>query len=292
MLIEKGHIYIAQPPLFKVKRGKQEEYVQTEEQMNEMLLNFGCEGVSLKTNGAKGQIEGPELKEILKLIQAMEDLTGSLARKGISADQYIKAHDKKKGFPVYHFRVPGEGLEMFLYSDAERKENQKKYAAKAVTEAPQPEEGEEGAPAAPEELYEEVEIPEAAEYDKIVKRFAKFGLEIEDYVGGEENKFLVARKGKKETEYHDAKSLEAVLRYVKKSGKDGINVQRYKGLGEMNPTQLWETTMDPARRTVLRVTLEDAVEADEIFTVLMGDQVEPRRKFIERHAKAVRNLEI
>ena len=82
------------------------------------------------------------------------------------------------------------------------------------------------------------------------------------------------------------------MAWVKESGKEGMTVQRYKGLGEMNPQQLWDTTMNPASRTVLRVTLEDAVGADEIFTILMGDQVEPRRAFIERHARAVRNLDV
>ncbi|MSR77391.1 MAG: DNA topoisomerase (ATP-hydrolyzing) subunit B [Candidatus Omnitrophica bacterium] len=293
-LIEKGNIYIAQPPLYKVKRGKQEEYVQTEEQMNEMLLNFGCEGLSLKPLKGKGEILGNELKDILKLIQAMDDLSASLARKGINAEQYLKAHDKKKGFPVLHLRVPEENLETFIFSEDEKKEFEKKFSdKKAIPKEQEPQEDK--APVeeiAQKEACEFVELPEAVEFEKILKRFGKYSLEIEDYLSGDEMKFEVVRKGKKDTEVEQTKSLADVLVWVKKSGKEGINIQRYKGLGEMNPTQLWETTMDPARRTILRVTLEDVVEADEMFTVLMGDQVEPRRKFIERHAKAVKNLDI
>ncbi len=299
-LVTNGNIFIAQPPLYKVKKGKQEEYVQTEEQMNEILLNYGCENLALKVAKAKGEIVAPDLKEILKLIQAMDDLSGSLARKGINEEHYLKAHDKKKGFPAFHFRVPAENFETYLFSEAERKDLEKRFEKKAAApEKNEPADNdvkkskeEAETPVILEDPFECVEVPEGIEFEKIEKRFAKFGLSFEDYLPGEETRFQILRKGKKDTEIEDAKALRDVLHSVKKHGKDGINVQRYKGLGEMNPTQLWETTMDPARRTLLRVTLEDAVETDEIFTVLMGDQVEPRRKFIERHAKAVRNLDI
>ncbi|MCX7846660.1 MAG: hypothetical protein N2595_01310, partial [bacterium] len=90
----------------------------------------------------------------------------------------------------------------------------------------------------------------------------------------------------------EATTLAQILQYARENGKKGLQIQRYKGLGEMNPEQLWETTMDPARRTLLKVMIEDAVEADSIFTLLMGDEVEPRRAFIEQHAKQVTNLDI
>ena len=120
------------------------------------------------------------------------------------------------------------------------------------------------------------------------KRLAKHKLTADDFWGSEAGGFEIAH-GK------DAESIPSLIRaleWVKANGKEGMNIQRYKGLGEMNPQQLWETTMNPETRTLLKVTLEDAVAADEMFTVLMGDQVDARREFIHRHARAVRNLDI
>ena len=124
--------------------------------------------------------------------------------------------------------------------------------------------------------------------EKAQKRLAKYELLLGDFLGQEGESFELAAGNKQ----WKIKSLLEALAKVKELGKEGMTIQRYKGLGEMNPDQLWETTMNPATRTVLKVTLEDVVEADEMFTVLMGDQVEPRRQFIERYAKAVRNLDI
>lgn len=311
-LIEGGHVYIAQPPLYKIKRGKHEEYVQNEDKMNNMLLEMGQAGVSIKKNKKKGEFSGKELREILDLTQAIEDMERVIGRHGIHLDRFLAAYDEKKGFPIHLVRNPAEHFETFIYTEKEKEDFIAKWS-KAKKTVPKPEEKEEkdtkakgkdkGAKGkgkeeeketseieAEEEAdpFEWAEIPEAAEFEKARKRLAKFDLDLADYIGQEGELFEIGEEKKKE----QVKSLAAALAWVKVRSKEGMNIQRYKGLGEMNPQQLWETTMDPGTRTTLRVTLEDAIAADEIFTVLMGDQVEPRRQFIERHARFVRNLDV
>jgi DNA gyrase subunit B len=182
--------------------------------------------------------------------------------------------------PIYRVKV--EGKDHFLYSDRE---------LASFTEK-------EG-----KDIEQDVmELFEAHEVEQIITKIEKLGLDIATYAG---NAILLkdtpAKEAKKskppyrvtnEKESKELFSLREVLVYIKEAATKGMHIQRYKGLGEMNPQQLWETTMDPEKRTILKVTLEDAVEADKMFTVLMGDQVEPRREFIENYAHQVKNLDI
>ncbi len=315
-LVEGGHIYIAQPPLYKMKRGKEEQYVQTEEQMNNLLLNFGLQEVSLKKTGAKGAISGKELRELMDLVQAMTDLERSLARKGILWHRFMEAQDKKRGFPLFLVRALDKNEEFFFYTEkevedhvkelgkqreqkakeearaekveAQEKEKEKKDEKKPAKKGQAPDGAGEEAAVDTRPLHELIEIFEAKEFEKAKKRLEKYGFGFEHFEAGEETGFELSL-GKEKMEVI---ALRDVLTQIKANGKAGMTLQRYKGLGEMNPDQLWETTMNPETRTVLQVTLDDVVEADEIFTVLMGDAVEPRRAFIERHAKAVRNLDV
>ncbi|HPL83155.1 MAG TPA: DNA gyrase subunit B, partial [Candidatus Omnitrophota bacterium] len=148
-----------------------------------------------------------------------------------------------------------------------------------------------------------LELFESQEIEQIIAKIEKIGLEINTYspilpveknASGKE----IVKKSKplyrivNEKDQKDLNGLKDILTYVKEIASKGMHIQRYKGLGEMNPSQLWETTMDPERRTMLQVVLEDAVETDKMFTVLMGDQVEPRREFIENYAHQVKNLDI
>ncbi len=284
-LIEEGHIFIAQPPLYKVKRQKREEYVQTEDDMNAMLMNLGSEEVAVKITKSKSAIRGKDLNELVDLAQTLEDLEQTLFERGLSLPQYLAQKDKKKGFPNHLAKVLRDGTETFLYDEEELSKFTAKFEKELAAKAK--EAGEEE-PAAADSLYELVEILEAKEFEKVEKKLAKFGLSSEHFRGVEKDTFEVSTGSKTVT----ALSLAEVLKRIKENGRQGLAIQRYKGLGEMNPEQLWETTMNPETRTVTRVNLNDAVAADEMFAVLMGDQVEPRRKFIESNARMVKNLDV
>lgn len=288
-LIKAGYVYIAQAPLYRVKRGQREEYIQTEEQMNELILELGREGLALVNIKDKTTYTDNQFKAMLTLLAEIERFGRIIEKKGVSFIKYLGyIHQKTKKLPIYRVKV--EGQEHFIYSDAE--------LAKLTSRVQKD--------AEPDIL----EIFEALELDKIAIRLKKLGLDIDDYARKEDSgitklkkpeskpKSLFKVKTSQNTKADKREkelvffSLKDILEYVKEEAKKGMMIQRYKGLGEMNPEQLWETTMNPEKRTILKITLEDVVEADRIFTVLMGDSVEPRREFIEEYSHRVKNLDI
>lgn len=295
-LVEKGHIFIAQPPLYKIKRGKREEYIQTETQMNSILLELGSEGLKLARNKDKRTYTDAQLKAVLNVIVEMEDITSCLEKKGVNIQKYLNSrHAKTKKLPLYMVKV--EGKDQFLYNDDELAKfvaDEEKEAGGEV-EIKENGKGEEKG-VAPGKGINLLEIYEAEEIEKLIKELEKFEFSAEDYQAPEVS---VKEKPKapfkligEEDKTIEFDSLRQILEYVRESGKKGMSIQRYKGLGEMNPQQLWDTTMDPEKRTLLKVAMEDAVKADDVFTILMGDAVEPRREFIEKHAHEVRFLDI
>ena len=289
-LLEDGYIYLAQPPLYKIKRGKREEYVQTENKMNDILLELGREGLVLQQIKGKNKYTDAQFSDVLECLIELELLENVLHKKGVDFDKYMSLlNPKTKKLPIYRVKV--EDAYQFLYSDQE--------LAKLTKEA---EKGE-----GKEEL-DVLEIYEAGEMEDLIKRLAKHDMDTADYNKKTETaEALDVPKSKKEKDKpkqsglfkisgdgveKEFGGLKEILHFVKSNGKKGMHIQRYKGLGEMNPQQLWETTMDPDKRTLLKITIEDAVAADQMFTVLMGDKVEPRREFIEEHSRAVRFLDI
>ncbi len=297
-LLEQGHVYIAQPPLFKIKRGKREEYVETEQQMNEILLELGVEGQKLISSKEKKEFNEKLLLEISRALVAMEKLARGIEKRGVKFLDYISKIDKKtKKLPLFKVKVDENAH--FLYDDEELAELVQQVEKAKGKEVEVDENG-----GQEKEGIHVVEFYESQELTEIIEKLEKLGLDIAEYelpesekgimadpqMGGKPKKPLYAiSDGKTDVAVY---SLKEILDRVRDEGKKGMTIQRYKGLGEMNPTQLWETTMDPERRTMLKVTIDDAVEADKMFTVLMGDQVEPRRQFIEQHAPEVRNLDI
>jgi len=298
-LVEKGHIYIAQPPLYRIKRGKREEYIETEAQMDQLLFELGTEDMTVTRMKDKKKIEGKQLSKLLKLLVELEKLTNALSKRGVQFSKYVKARGKKgKKFPIYKAKVEGEDI--FVYDDKElaslvnKIEKERKKSKQAKDES--------GHPVDIMKEIKVVELFEGREIEKLVNQLEDLKMDIENYEPAQEEH---SRKKKKSQEKQKPiykvevgkeksflYSMKELILLVRESGRKGMNIQRYKGLGEMNPHQLWETTMDPEKRTILRVALEDAVEANNMFTILMGDQVEPRREFIYKYAPEVKNLDI
>jgi len=282
-LVEDGYVYIAQPPLYKIKRGTREEYIQTEQQMNELLLELGRENHKFIILKDKKEFTDNQFKDLLELLVELDKTARNLEKKGVDFVNYLRfRHPKTKKMPIY--RVIVENKTHFVYSDEE-------LATLTGKEA---------------KIEEHIvlELFESPDIEKCLSKIEKLGLDIENYaieigaVAKEEANKKTEKKQKalyrivNEKDDKDFYCIKDILVFIREIATKGMHIQRYKGLGEMNPHQLWETTMDPEKRTMLKVTLEDAVETDKIFTVLMGDQVEPRRQFIEDYAHQVKNLDI
>lgn len=294
-LISNGHVYIAQPPLYKVAKAKKEFYVDTVEEMEKWLLDQALEStevVRIKGEKEGDRFEASKLKTLMTDLIEFETLKSRVRKKGLAWDVFIKAYNDDK-LPLYAVEDE-KGVYQFFYSEKEWKEfkptyieKRKKILAEEAKSA-----GEDPSELGEEEILAEVkEYVEIPKLKTILKKFEAVGFDVTM-----EAKALAEAKPlyrvKMKDGNRDVKTLDELVDAIKEAGKQGANIQRYKGLGEMNPEQLWETTMDPVNRRFLQIKLEDAVEAEKIFSTLMGDKVEPRRLFIETHALDVENLDI
>jgi DNA gyrase subunit B len=295
-LLDKGYIYIAQPPLYKVKRNKKEIYLDSEEELDKFLFQQALDGLSMSfiRDGVETkEIDDKSLRKIIANISELDILLKKLQKKGVSWKEYIKF--KKEGkLPLY--RVVKDGNVEYIYSDKEWEkfkdrllEKQSKLLASQVELAEITENLKTG-----EVMPEYKDLLELSRVDNIAEQLEEEGLHLEHY--GETHAKPVYRlqnaEKKIQGEIYELCSTTELIETIRGLGNKGATIQRYKGLGEMNPGQLWETTMDIKNRKLLQVTLEDAIETDRIFTTLMGDQVEPRRVFIQTHALDVRNLDV
>jgi DNA gyrase subunit B len=318
-LVDKGFIYIAQPPLFKVKKGKSEMYVDNDEKMEQWLLNEGRNSVEVTainpSNQKSKKLEPEDLRELLKIVAELETLLRHLERKGLHLEDFL-AYEEKGKLPLYRVEVAA-GEFLFFFTEKEWREYRDKYVAdakkklaadKAEKQAKKPAAKDakkaEGEAAEAEAAAEEAEVDEEAlepdmqelwelgRLHRVAESLKQMGLNINWYEVLRDEKTKPLFRAKTAHTETDGYSLKELIEAVRDAGRSGAQIQRYKGLGEMNPDQLWETTMDPKRRRLLKVVLEDPADTELAFTTLMGDKVEPRRQFIERHAKEVKNLDI
>jgi len=284
-LIERGYLYIAQPPLYKVKKGRVEQYRRNEQDLEEFLLRDGIEGIRVFPSHASFAIEGQRLSQILKEVMAFEQGVRALEKRGFPREilralvtmpslreEAFEAEESAKetlgslirGLEALHPALaPMEG-------SLEKDEEQGWLRMVLVFRG-----GEVGRVSISPEL---LRLPEFKDLRRLAPRLDALGTPPYEI------------KWEKETAA--TKTQLELVEKVKEMAKKGMSIQRYKGLGEMNPEQLWETTMNPETRSLLQVTIEDAVGAEEIFTTLMGENVEERRHFIQRHALEVRHLDI
>ncbi len=288
-LIEAGYVYIAKPPLFKVRRRKMERYIDTEEQLDKYLVELGREG--LRVQRGTMELDGVGIGELIRLFTRVSQSAAALRRCGIDPIEYFQNVREFAPTALFTVREPdGTQTRTFVYS-AEEGLELRRLAGERILAAQGPEA--EALPNARQDFLnrsiQEIEIFEAAEANLLVRELAGHGIAPERIFSGETPLFTVIAEEKKS---EAVRSLAELFTAIRRNGQQGLAINRYKGLGEMNPTQLWETTMDPISRKMIKVTMEDAVEAEQIFSLLMGDVVEPRREYIEKHAAGVKDLDI
>jgi DNA gyrase subunit B len=285
-LVDQGHIYIAQPPLYKVKKGKFESYFDNEEKLQKWQLKEALSGISIKAKGKK--LDEKEISELMELTISTENTSRKLESKNLTLKDYLRFQTEGQ-VPIYRIETGPETYRYFFteteWEAYETEYVQKKKDARAKEGAPEAEIDE-------DDLGPDFQtLGEFTRLNNISAKLKVHGYSLADFQV-EDEKAPPRFELTTEKTLTSSKDLRTLMENVMKAGAAGAHIQRYKGLGEMNPGQLWETTMDPMKRRLLRVSLEDPAEAEKMFTTLMGDKVEPRRVFIEQNALAARNLDI
>jgi len=284
-IMERGHIFIAQPPLYKVKKGKQERYIKDDEGLTEYLTTLALDNASIHVNEEAPAISGLALEQLVKQFRNTMSIIKRISR-----------------------QFPADILEKMIYSDMiasddfADKNKVDIWAHNLITQL----EGQDGngsiyTVTVEHDLERNIYYPQFNVRKHGIDKQYSCGYELtqskefteiqslNSAINGLMEEGAYVKRGDK---VKPVDNFEEALEWLMSESKRGQYIQRYKGLGEMNPEQLWETTMDPETRRMLQVTIEDAIAADQLFTTLMGDHVEPRRKFIEDNALRVSNLDI
>lgn len=286
-LVERGHVYIAQPPLYKISKGKQEQYLKDDDALTQYLTNAALDSCVLHVNDTAPPISGGQLESLVVDFRKGMSIVDKMSRlypkevleeliylPSLSKQMFTSAEDTKawcielgETLTAISEASKTHRYDVTVYHDQEKN----LYLPELLITA-------HGVPAV---TRISPEFVESSDYQNL----RKLGETLEGLL---ENSAYVAKGERKQP----VSSFKEALDWIMTESKKGYNIQRYKGLGEMNPEQLWETTMDPETRRMLQVTIEDAIGADQIFTCLMGDHVEPRREFIETNALYVSNLDV
>ena len=280
-LIEKGYVYIAQPPLYKLRKGKQEQYVKDEDELSQYLLNQALTGANLFVSEDSPAINGTSLEQLSREYLVVERILNRLARRF-----ELCVLEEMLNVAPPGAADSAEALQTWSIALTDRLNKSQSNGSSYGASVEQFEKGHgvrltrrvHGNP------YDTDITPEFLESGEFT-RIASMAVTLHDMLGSS----AYVQRGERRS---NVSNFKQVMGWLMTEARRGLTIQRYKGLGEMNPGQLWETTMDAETRRMLQVQIEDAVAADEIFTTLMGDNVEPRREFIEKNALAVANLDV
>ncbi len=284
-ILDRGYLYIAQPPLYKLKKGKKETYLRDDEALDSHLVSLGMDGIEIVSKSLEEQPESRQLHRVLKLAAAYMNLSESMRRYG--DEQVVQAAVRFTELDAA-LLMDKEALEAWAeqLTDTVKglRQDLKHIQATVVDEG-------EGEGFALMVRTVAKGLSANTRIDRSLVENREFN-ELRRMYQAVVNAFPPPYEVRQGEEISTLDTPEDLVTLVLNRGRKGVTIQRYKGLGEMNPEQLWATTMDPETRTLLKVTLEDKVEADEVFTLLMGDQVEPRREFIIDNALKVKNLDV
>lgn len=292
-LLENNFIYIAQPPLYKVTRKKKGRYIHSEKEMDSYLTELGLSDIKFKPSGFNELLNEQEVNKLVHIILEVESFVSRVERKGVAFREFVSSKNSQGVFPRFQIQLTNEYK--FVYSTDQFEAlriaddiEQRRIHEEALASIPADEVTEDLKVFRPKhihffELYEEDAL------NQLSSTLKEFGFALEDYLIANRPLIdIITDDGEK----RNFSTLKEVIAFIRENGRKGIEIQRFKGLGEMNADQLWETTMDPKVRTLIQVNLNDAIAADHMFSMLMGEDVPPRRAFIEQHALSVENLDV
>jgi DNA gyrase subunit B len=297
-LVADGHIYVARPPLYKVAQKKQVRFVQTADEMQRELMERGLKDTRLNVlppeGGAAHILQGGELSSLLQMLARLEGALQTLERRGLNLRDFLALFDER-GLPTYRVLL-GNHIHWFHRQeevDAFRQEKGRQLGRELVIGDETPAQGNGQANGHAEVLYVQ-ELHEVHEVNRGVRELERIGLKASDLVpaprlaGREPPPRLILENGEQR---RLLVTLRELIVEIRRLGERGLSITRFKGLGEMDAEELWETTLDPDKRMLMKVQLDDALKADEMFRILMGEKVEPRRDFIQKYALDVKDID-